>query len=217
VISLERLISDAREFLLERLLDTCDCEEEAMYRYNHSLRVANIGTSLAKKENANESIVNIACILHDVGKFCVLNNEDHGRYSAKIAKEFLLDYNLQETEINDIAYAIAYHTDGNSGYSYVHTCEASVVADADNVDRVSMYAANKYIKEISNLSSTEQTDALEKRIKKLSTFKRLCISTTPDGKIIRPLETKSGCELFKKQVDLKIAIYKAYKRELEGY
>ena len=203
----EKLIEKSKQFLRSYLINSEVDISLVNYRYEHSLRVANIGSNLADKEEADKKIVVLACILHDVGKFNVEENKDHGRKSADIARPFLNSLDLCKREVNDICYAIAYHVDGITQYDYVHTLEASIVTDADNIDRYGINAAYRYIQELETYEYQKRIELLNRHIKRLNSFKRLCIATTPDGKIIRPLETKNGCEWFKEQINLQISIF----------
>ncbi len=204
---MKKLIEKSKEFLRSHLENSGQDMKVINYRYEHSLRVTNIGASLADKESANKRVVILSCILHDIGKFDVLENKNHGRKSALIAKPFLMSLDLETQEVNDICYAIAYHVDGTTDYNYIHTLEASVVTDADNIDRYGVNAAYKYIQGLEEHSLEKRLKILQEHVKRLKSFKRLCIATTPDGLIIRPLETKNGCEWFKEQVSLQMSIY----------
>lgn len=113
------LINKVNEFLYKHLEESNQDTAAIKYRYEHTLRVTNIGIELSQKEGADEEIVALGCLLHDVGKFDCKNEKDHGRVSAKIAEKFLKEQNLGDNEIKDICYAIAVHVDGEtSGISY---------------------------------------------------------------------------------------------------
>lgn len=86
---MNEMIKKASKFLYDKLNESKYIDEvEKKYRYEHSLRVANIGLKLAQLECADKLIVAISCILHDVGKFETDVNVDHGRISAKVARPF---------------------------------------------------------------------------------------------------------------------------------
>ncbi|MEJ2757437.1 MAG: HD domain-containing protein, partial [Anaerolineales bacterium] len=54
------------------------------YRWQHTLRVVNIGKQLAEAENANLEHVIAACLLHDLAHFDDDDNyRDHGRLAAR--------------------------------------------------------------------------------------------------------------------------------------
>lgn len=212
--NLDQLIEKLKKFLLDSLQKSSHDNSEINYYYEHSLRVANIGSTLADKENANKKIVIVACLLHDLAIFNVSENQDHGRESAKLARPFLETLDLTKTEIDDICYAIGYHFDGNSGYNYVHTLEASIVSDADNIDSFGMSSAYRFINKLEKYPKEKKIEKLKRHEKKLASFKRLCIAVTSAGGIVRPLETKTGCAWFRDQLELQLSIYQ---RLIEEY
>ena len=118
---MESIIDKAQKFLFDHLSESDYDYDEIEYRYEHSLRVANIGLDLSRLENANEKVAVIGCLLHDVGKFDTDDNKEHGRVSAEVARNFLNTLSLSQKEIDDICYAIAVHVDGECGYEYEET------------------------------------------------------------------------------------------------
>ncbi len=131
------------------------------YRYEHSLRVSHIGKQISEVEGADTFIVEIGCLLHDVGKFQTEVNRDHGRVSAKVAKVFLETLNLSNKQIDDICYAIAVHVDGEAGYSYEETLESKIVTDSDNIDRFGAYRIYQSL-DCDNIKQMKIEEAYEK-------------------------------------------------------
>ncbi|ERJ12863.1 HD domain-containing protein [Haloplasma contractile] len=199
------LISRVNDFLIKHLNQADVKDSEIQYRYEHTLRVANVGTQLARDEGANIKVVTVACLLHDVGKYDTNENREHGRVSARVARPFLETLGLSPKEINDISYAIAIHVDGEAGYDYEETIESKIVTDADNIDRFGAYRIYKYMQHL----HTEQKPIPElkrevsERIERLNQFRKDQI-----------LQTKSGNEWFNKQLDLGIRYYKNYMEQL---
>lgn len=201
------IIKRTQEFLYSHLKESNDTMEEIKYRYEHSLRVANIGLSLANSEGANQKIVTIGCLLHDVGKFDTVENIEHGRVSARVAREFLSTLSLSENEVNDICYAISVHVDGKCGYEYEDTLEAKIVSDADNIDRFGAYRIYQQMNwdiKNSNRDLDQEKDNIKTRIKRLQKYYESNV-----------LETESGNNWFEKQLELQIEFYKRYLNELE--
>lgn len=66
---MQQLIKQTKDFLYDYLSQSKECAENIEYRYEHSLRVANIGLKLAVSENANQKVVVLASLLHDLCKF----------------------------------------------------------------------------------------------------------------------------------------------------
>lgn len=193
---MKTILRETEKYLYEYLSKADYEQHEIDYRYEHSLRVANIGLKLAEMENANKKVVVIGCLLHDLGKFDTKINRDHGRISATVARTFLEKFDLSDKEIGDICYAIATHVDGESGYEYEDILEAKIVTDADNIDRYSsskikqsrIWELNDPIKSIKAKINT-----LEERIDQHKQFLEKGI-----------LQTPSGNQLFKEKLKLQI-------------
>lgn len=196
---MQKLINQTQEFLLGVLSQSEYDQHEIDYRYEHSLRVANIGLDLAVKEKANKKVVVLGCLLHDLGKFESEKGIDHGRVSAELAKPYLKTLNLSDKEITDICFSIATHVDGKAGYEYEDIIEAKIVTDADNIDR---FSSSKILQtklwELKDdpKSKTEKIEDLQNHINKL------------EGFLVRDrLETPSGNCLFKDKVDMQLQFY----------
>lgn len=198
---MQDLIRLSTEFLFNHLNEADATPAEKKYRYEHSLRVANIGRELAKKEEANSKVVALGTILHDVGKFDTEIGNDHGRVSAKVAEKFLKKLDLSEKEINDICYTIAVHVDGKAGYEYDHILEAGIVSDADNIDRFGAYRIHYMMSDIlaQSDSLSEQKKLVLTRIKRLKEYHAKGV-----------LETKAGNDWFRAQLELGISFFENY-------
>ena len=203
---MNEIINKTKEFLLENLNKANVSDFGKKYRYEHSLRVANIGLKLAIKENANKKVTVLGCLLHDVGKFETENNKDHGRVSADVSRKFLETLDLTKKEIDDICYAIAVHVDGEAGYEYEHTLEAKIVSDSDNIDRFGAYRIYQNMHWTNDdLSSIEERKSvIKERLEKLKRYYEKGI-----------LETDAGNEMFRENLKLQIDYYNRYIEELE--
>ena len=200
----KNIICKTDEFLYNHLKNSNASEEQKKYRYEHTLRVTNIGIELAKKENADIGIVTLGCLLHDVGKFDTDNDMEHGRVSAKVAEKFLRILNLSEKQIKDICYSIASHVDGGAGYEYDDIPEAKIVSDADNIDRFGAYRLLEAAKHAIEGKTLEE----QKKIvsDKLERYKKYYSEGV--------METKSGNEWFRKQLELGILFFQSYLEQL---
>lgn len=147
-------LAAAHEFVLEHLMDEATHVDLNVrrYRYHHCLRVAALGRTIAEAEGLDADRLELACLLHDVGKFDSARPWDHGRAGARLAREFLTRLGVDEAEREDICQGIAMHTDGlwndpedSPDYTGVASwnTEPSVLArsvgDCDNVDRYGTY------------------------------------------------------------------------------
>ncbi len=129
------------EFLRQKLLIDCNknCSKEHMaYRYEHSLRVAKHGQTIARAENFDEEALVVACLLHDVG-YCLLDEKDSGDYhgwkSEKVSREFVKSLGFDEKTARDILTGIAAHDTGETEFPCEKNVFTESVADCDNIDR----------------------------------------------------------------------------------
>jgi len=204
---MQKLINQTQEFLYDVLSQSEYDQHEIDYRYEHSLRVANIGLDLAVKEKANKKVVVLGCLLHDLGKFESEKGIDHGRVSAELAKPYLKTLNLSEKEITDICFSIATHVDGKAGYEYEDIIEAKIVTDADNIDR---FSSSKILQtRLWDLNEVPKTTD-EKMVSIQTLIKKLEGYTVKDR-----LETSSGNHLFKEKLDLQLHFYSSLLRDLK--
>jgi uncharacterized protein len=168
------------------------------YRWQHTLRVTNIGKQIAEKEGANVEQVMVACLLHDLAHFDDDDHyRDHGRLAARICRPFLAGLDLAQAEIENICYAVAAHVDGEADFEHELSLEASVVTDADNIDRFSAYRVLLYCQpEVYNFKGL---------VGKLS--ERLVVLR--DYRSKRLMETETGHHLFNEKLDRQIEFYEA--------
>lgn len=203
---MESTIKKAKLFLKEKLYSNEAIDQkEKDYRYYHSLRVTAIGKEICKIEGGDPFTVELACILHDVGKFESPTEIAHGRVSAQVARKFLKTTTLSEKHINDICYAIAVHVDNDAGYNYPDIIEAHIVTDADNIDRFDVLRIVQTFN-YENLETLEPHLAKEIVINKLSRFDKFILQ----GK----LDTIEGTRLFKEKMSFQIDFFKRYLLQL---
>lgn len=99
----------------------------------HVQRVLKNVNLLAKKENANFTIVNIAAYLHDIERKDLKEaNYDHAIEGAKLARRILKKYPLTPKQIDNICHCIEVHRYRNS--KIPDTIEAKCLQDADKLD-----------------------------------------------------------------------------------
>lgn len=169
-------------------------ENDPVYRWQHTLRVANYGKVVAEQEGARVELVIAACLLHDIAHFDSGDARDHGRVGAEKARPLLVELNYSPEEVENICYSIASHVD----VSELETLEAKVVSDADNIDRFGAYRIFQWCQyELGDYD--ELVEKLSRRLEKLEEFRR----AGP------PLETQAGIQLFNRQLDLQIAFFEA--------
>lgn len=122
-----------KKFILEKIL----AEKEKEY-YCHVQFVRKVGLELAKKYKVDKEVIEVACLLHDIGRDNELEGEDHGDAGARISSELLKkgDFTAEETYI--ILSCIKKHNKENKS---VLTLEEKVVITADCASKVLYHEA----------------------------------------------------------------------------
>jgi uncharacterized protein len=105
--------------------------------WTHVERVKNLALKIGKREKADLQIIEIAALLHDIGrrdemkskgKFC------HAERSAEIAEKFLRKFKIKSDDLKNILHCIISHRYRNE---YIpETIEAKVLFDADKLDSI---------------------------------------------------------------------------------
>lgn len=196
---MQEMYDKAINFLYEKLNSSINIDDiEKRYRFEHSLRVANIAKNIAEKENQDVFITTMAAILHDVGKFVTEINEDHGRVSADVARPFLNTLGVSKKQEDDIHYCIAVHVDGKAGYDYGSITEAETVSDADNIDRFGVYRIyqNLVWDGIETIAADEIILKYDTKIKNMKNFRDTYKLFTPTAN-----------EMFRKNLNIQINFY----------
>ena len=172
--------------------------EAKAYRLEHTVRVANIGLSIARSEGFDETGMVVACLLHDVA-YCEEFGEngwrEHGRRSAAIARPFLKELGLPDALISDICYGIAIHVDDEADFPGERTAFALSVGDADNIDRFDAYRIHETLVKDGFLEKpfAEKKEYVEKRLARLRELADM------------PLATAAAEALWKERISFYIA------------
>lgn len=183
---------------------------EREYRFRHSIRVANIGAEIAKKENFNVEAMTIACLLHDIGYIHTFNCEEdwrnHGRTSAKIAKEYLETLDLSEEIKQEICYGIAIHVDDKADFEGVKTPFTASVGDADNIDRFDVYRIyeNLQISHFSEMKHDEQMAYVDQKIERLNKLVEMAFGS------------HAATSMWQERVNYQMDFFNKMKRQLES-
>lgn len=101
------------------------------HAFDHIERVYKIATYLAKKEGADIEIVQIAALLHDIGR--TLKNP-HQKTGAKAAIKILKRIGYPEDKTKIVYKAVLYHSLDER--KNVKTLEGKIVWDADKIDLI---------------------------------------------------------------------------------
>ena len=187
-----------------------DKKSEKDYRFEHSVRVANIGKEIAEKEELDSDAMVIACLLHDISYINEFKTREearnHGRYSAKIARPFLEEIGMEQEIIEDICYGIAIHVDDEADFPGKRTKFALSIGDADNIDRFDVYRIFENLKWVKydEMSIAEKTEHCKKVLERLEGYKSLDFAT------------ETGKKMWLEKLDYQIGFYKKLLLQIEN-
>ncbi|MDO5025193.1 MAG: HD domain-containing protein [Trueperella sp.] len=188
------LFAPAREFLRAHLLSTPGYSRR--YRFEHSLRVAQLGREVATAAGLDPDLLALGCLLHDIGKYDAEWPVDHGRAGALLVQDFLetgspsYREQLGETTAMQLLQGIAMHVDGSantrpeapdagpvdkSGRPYLQFSQppavwARSIGDCDNIDRFSAYRIADTLRywKFMELETAAQRDVVAKYLAELA-------------------------------------------------
>lgn len=171
-IIMKETYESTKKFVKEYLFSKNVSEQEKWVRYEHTLRVTKIGKEIAEKEHMDMDVVILGYLLHDVGKFDVEDEKEHGRVSAHIAQAFLQNMGMKEDKIARIYHGIAIHVDGKSDIDYPDFIEAETISDCDNIDRLDIYRAYETLnwKQFSAMNRTQGLALLHELLQKIESL-----------------------------------------------
>ncbi len=181
-----KILDDALIYLREELKKSPYFKkkpDELEYRYDHSVRCANIGMKIAAEEGMDIRMAGLACILHDLSYSLDFKNEEerknHGRKSAELVREYLKDKDVTEEETQKILFSIAIHVDNKSDFPGDYDDSAYIVRDADNIDRFDVYRIyeNLYLQNFSEVPFIKKMEIVDKNLETLETFGKVDFAT----------------------------------------
>jgi len=105
--------------------------------YCHIQFVVEIALRLCKKLNADREIVEIAAMLHDIGRDNEINGETHYEAGKRIANKILSNTNINNIKKEKILQCIVNH-DGKEEPSFL---EESIIITADAGSKVEFHEA----------------------------------------------------------------------------
>lgn len=108
---------------------------EAGHDWFHIERVWKLSKKIAKNEEANTEIVELAALLHDIADPKFHNGDE--TLATKISLEFLKSIDVEENIINQVLYIIENISFKNRGQApEILSIELQIVQDADRLDAI---------------------------------------------------------------------------------
>ncbi|XLQ20119.1 MAG: HD domain-containing protein [Candidatus Moraniibacteriota bacterium] len=197
--------------------------------WTHVERVKKLAISIGEEEDADLQIIEIAALLHDIGRkeefACKGKKENgikfcHAIEGAKEAGKLLSDFDIDEKSINNIVHCISSHRFRNE--EAPETLEAKVLFDADKLDSIGavgiardfvfvghfgtlMYTGNEkeQIKSGKNYDFTKEDTAVLEYHKKLKYIKDR-------------MQTKTGKKFAQERHDFMVDFFERFWDEING-
>ena len=121
------MISKIRQIVKKELLDST-------HNLDHVNRVYNLALTLAKDEDVDYEVIQIAALLHDIARIKEdeddSGNTDHAILGAEMAEKILKQFNYQKTaEVKHCILSHRYRSETKA-----QTKEAKILFDADKLD-----------------------------------------------------------------------------------
>jgi uncharacterized protein len=105
--------------------------------WTHVERVKTLALHIGKKEKANLQVLEIAVLLHDIGRKEEMKSKGsfcHAEKGAELAEKILKKYKIRDETIKNIVHCIKTHRFRNNHKP--DTIEAKVLYDADKLDSI---------------------------------------------------------------------------------
>ncbi|MEN8252409.1 MAG: HD domain-containing protein [Patescibacteria group bacterium] len=197
--------------------------------WSHIERVRKLAFMIGEKENADLEIIEIAALLHDIGRKAEMDSKAkekcgkkicHAREGAKESRKILSNYNIDAERIDNIAHCIETHRFRNEAVP--ETIEAKVLFDADKLDSIgavgvardflfagyfgtALYTGNeeKLLESGENFDYTKDDTAIMEYHKKLKYVKD-------------KLQTHTGKKIGEERHDFMVSFFERFWKEVNG-
>ncbi len=131
-MDLKAIIANVRSFAYE------NSKKDDIHGFKHTERVLKQSLEIGINLNANLTVIEIATLLHDVGRYLKKEDEvkNHAEISAGIAERFIYknNFNIAKEDIKNILHSIRSHSFSND--IIPKTLEAKILSDADKLDAI---------------------------------------------------------------------------------
>ena len=131
-MDLKAIIANVRSFAYE------NSKKDDIHGFKHTERVLKQSLEIGTSLNANLTVIKIATLLHDVGRYLKKEDEvkNHAEISAGIAERFIYknNFNIAKEDIKNILHSIRSHSFSNE--IIPKTLEAKILSDADKLDAI---------------------------------------------------------------------------------
>lgn len=126
--------------IIEQIRDEaqkCFADARGSHDWEHTLRVYNLCLHIGNKEHADIQTLQIAALLHDIGR--IIQDESNGKIchaekGAEMAQELLAPFNLDINILTNVIHCIKTHR--YRGTNIPTSIEAKILFDSDKLDSI---------------------------------------------------------------------------------
>jgi uncharacterized protein len=137
--------------------------EESDYKY-HILPVVKYAKKLAQIYKADAEVVEIAALLHDIGRIDIKNDEEHHVLGVLVAEKILKKLKYSEEIIKEVKHCVLSHR-ASQGLE-PQTLIAKIIANADAMSHFDMLPIFYYWNGQRNIKIAEITEWVEKKLER---------------------------------------------------
>ncbi|MHA2282847.1 MAG: HD domain-containing protein [Promethearchaeota archaeon] len=125
------ILSIVKKFAVDKTV------KDNIHGFSHVIRVLNLCLDIGKKLGANLHVLEIAALLHDIGRESEeqdIYNRNHAELSAEMSLEFIKSQSFQisQNKLDNIIHCIRAHSFSNK--TIPKTLEAKILSDVDKLD-----------------------------------------------------------------------------------
>jgi len=188
--------------------------------WEHTQRVFNLCMHIGKKENADMEILQLAAILHDIGRGLQDRSNGkicHAEEGAILAEGLLKRYNVDKGKINEIIHCIETHRFRNN--KAPQTKEAKILYDADKLDAIGATGIGRaflFAGEVGAKLHNDKNVTIEKTkpyTKEDTAYREFIVKLK---KVKDTILTKEGKRIAKGRHDFMIQFFDRLNKEVEG-
>lgn len=187
--------------------------------WSHVERVCNMALNIGKKEKANLEIIELAAILHDIGRKHQDDTNgkiDHAEKGAELARKILQRHNLNKEKFERVIHCIT--TNRFRGNKKPESKEAKVLFDADKLDAIGATGIGRaflFSGEIGAKLHNHNVDLLQTReySKEDTAYREFMVKLR---KIRKRMFTKEGKRIAKERHNFMVTFFNRLNKEVEG-
>ncbi|HBI34237.1 MAG TPA: phosphohydrolase [Candidatus Moranbacteria bacterium] len=209
---------------IEKEAKTYFVNASGCHDWSHVDRVKKLALRIGKQEKADLQIIEIAALLHDIGRKEEMKTKGlfcHAEAGAKTARKLLKKYSLTTDQVENIVHCIEAHRYRNAHIP--NTIEAKILYDADKLDSIGAIGVARDFLFAGNAGSNCLYTGNEKRLAK---EKKDYSYTKEDSALLEyeiklkhvkdKIVTKTGKKIAKQRHEYMKKFFERFWKEVKG-